>query len=585
MRAHSQLEIHIVDPGEPGQGVHDQRQPEHLVTNNSAGTITMFPPATIGTQQIRPPGPSLSEWARLMGYRRFPTGYCKAGDAAGETIGDNDYLPRRLLGEYLTWYYDHTVASLPKGVRVTHHRVRAADLEILENGSYVVVLEIGFRFESDFVFIATGHGTSPSGSRQRDFHSFVRKSANCNARLLYISDPYPMKKLAEISPQAVVAIQGLGLSAYDVIAELTVGRGGLFFHRCGKLIYRKSGHEPRMLLFSRSGVPFSARGINQKSRSRPYEARFFTREVIAAKRTRESCGRGFRQLDFEQELLPLLILEMAYVYRATTDGVWADPKTYVAEERDLSTIESLLCPLQDRSFANVCEYRQFFLNYMTHDLEEAAKGNVDGPIKAAAEVIRASLQCLRLSVEHNGLTPESHRRFIEYYVPMMNRLTLGPPAQRNYELLALLEAGVVDLAGGPGSIISTDADKAQFVVESRFSEGLWWTRADVLINARVAAFHPDEDSSQLFQNLLARRLVRSHCNGFYRPGGLDIDRCNHAVDADGNSQSTMWLIGYPVEGPNYFTTSLPLPGVASRHIADADMCAIELFGMLEGRGP
>jgi uncharacterized NAD(P)/FAD-binding protein YdhS len=434
--------------------------------------------------------------------------------------------------------------------------------------------------QSDFVFIATGHGTSRTQPKHRDFEAFVCTHARRNDRLLFVRNPYPVEKLVGVNTHAIVAIQGLGLAAYDVVSELSIGRGGRFVHRDGKLLYQKSGREPRMLLFSRSGLPFAARGKNEKAVGHSYKAHFFTKEAVGALRADRAAARGARQLDFDRELLPLLEKEMTYVYRSTKEGRWLNPETFTADDLDSSVIRLIMDPLQGPRFRDLLEYRRFFLNYLAEDLEEAEKGNVSGPIKAAVDVIRGSLQTLRFAVEYGGLVPVSHQRFIEYHLPTINRLTQGPPSQRNYELLALFEAGVVDLASGPGPVISADGDEGRFVIESEFAGGPSRLHADVLINARVDAFRPEEDSTQLFQNLLARGLIRPYCNGAYRPGGLDIDHHNHPIDRQGEPLSRIWVVGYPVEGANYFTTSLPLPGAPSRPIADATKCVVELFRML-----
>ena len=61
----------------------------------------------------------------------------------------------------------------------------------------------------------------------------------------------------KISPQAVVAIQGLGLTGHDVIAELTVGRGGRFAETGSRLRYLPSGREPRLLQRHGAAIVFT----------------------------------------------------------------------------------------------------------------------------------------------------------------------------------------------------------------------------------------------------------------------------------------------------------------------------------------
>ncbi|CAF3526358.1 unnamed protein product, partial [Rotaria sp. Silwood2] len=74
-----------------------------------------------------------------------------------------------------------------------------------------------------------------------------------------------INQLYSIPTEATVFVRGLGLSAHDVISQLTVGRGG-YFKRDGDamLNYYPSGKEPEMFLFSRQSLPFCARASNQK---------------------------------------------------------------------------------------------------------------------------------------------------------------------------------------------------------------------------------------------------------------------------------------------------------------------------------
>lgn len=577
-----EIDIHLIDPGEAGQGVHCHNQSKHLLMNTISGMVTMFPYEPLQGAPPRRPGPSLPEWARSSGYRRFGSEYRVAGSEEGEEVSDLDHLPRWLLGEYLSWYYAQI--AVPSGIRVIRHRQRAIDVHPLASGSFSVELENESRFEADFLFIATGHSTLRPNHEERQFETFVRACADRNGRLLYIRNPYPTAKLSSISSSATVAVQGFGLTAHDVISQLTVGRGGEFV-QTGKVVrYRKSGREPRLLVFSRNCLPFSGRGVHQK-KGRFYEAQFFTKAAVASKRAEAIASRGDGKLDFDADLMPLLLKEMAYVYRSTETGMWSDPKTYEPSQRELDIIRAMMDPLRGRTFSNLDDYRKFFMNYLRRDLDEAEKGNVGSAQKAAEEVIRDSRQTFRFAVEYGGLTPESHRRFVEHHVPVMNRVGYGPPRERNYEHQALFDAGLLDLASGPGPVVRTDSDLAQFVIESRFEGGCSSRAADVLIAARLDLIRPGEDDSPLMRNILERGLGRPYYNGFFHPGGLDIDKQSHPIRRNGEALRNAWVVGYPVEGPHYYTYALPLPGHFSRHIADADKCVLELFDLLSARFP
>jgi FAD-NAD(P)-binding len=568
----AKMDIHLVDPGDSGQGTHSSRQPSHLLTNTVANQLTMF---TDGQ------GPSFTEWAHAAGYRTFSGAHYPTGDGAGEIIGEHDYLPRNLLGEYLSWVFDRTVAALPPQVRVIHHRDRALDIERRGTTRLGVRLQEGFEIDSDFVFLATGHCERIPNADDRAFEEFVKKYSFRNDRLVYCSNPYPVDRIQRIAPGATVAVQGLGLTAHDVIAALTVGRGGRFEGTGKDMRYIPSGREPRIQLFSRQCLPFSARGVNQKGVSGAHKAAFFTREAVERLKERAERERGSRQLDFEQEVLPLLLHEMGYAYRTAKEQRHIPAQEYEFGPEDQEAVGSIIDPLREKGFANFGEFKKFFVDYVVNDLEHAEMGNLVSPVKAATDVIRDTRQSLRDAVESAALMPESHRAFNSRYVPLMNRISFGPPRRRSVELLALLDAGVVDLAGGPGCRVVADESTARFAIESDFGDGAETRYADALVIARLDLFHPESDRSPLTANLLAGGLVRPYTNGAFQPGGLDVDAADHPITAAGTPLPNVWAVGYLVEGPRYYTYALPRPRMNSQFTNDADACVRDMFGQIQ----
>ena len=574
------IEIHLIDPGECGQGTHYARQPHHLITNTIASQVTMFPPqSVVGGAD----GTSLAQWARLSGYRRVGSSFYPAGPDCGEEITDQDYLPRRLLGEYLTWVYDRVAQSLPRNIRLRHHRQLAVDVAKNEDGGYGVRLENGFVIESDFVFLTTGHCKRRPGKDDKIFMDFVEQYSKVNGKLCYFPHAYPVEQLSRISPDATVAVQGLGLTAHDIISELTVGRGGRFVPDGDGLRYEKSGREPHILLYSRSCIPFSVRGVNQKGVSGRYTPNFFTPEAIQSLRERAMATRGSDQLEFDKELIPLLMLDMGYVYRVAKEGKPISPDGFQLRDDERAAIEEILDPLRGKRFKDLASFKQFFRDYVIADLEEANKGNVDSPVKAITDVLRDVRESLRLSSEYGGLTPASHPIFVSDFVNLINRVTFGPPRHRNVELLTLWDAGVIDVAGGPEARTSVDPESAKFVIENRFPSGPARQTADALVMARIDVFSPVTDNSPLIRSLLRRGIVRPYLNGTYHPGGIDIDRANHPINAHGECEENLWAIGYLVEGPHFYTQELPRTLRYSRTTHDAEKCVVEMFDLISAR--
>lgn len=603
------LDINLIEPGECGPGVHTPRQPQHLLINTVASQVTMFP--AVGAVQHAPlcATPSLTTWARQSGYRRFGASYHRV-EGAGADITEADYLPRSMLGEYLAWSYQQVAAALPACVTLTHHRLRANDLWQQQDGRTAIELEGGFIVHSDFVFLTTGHGRNLPSDLDARLARFAHDHARYNSRLSFVRHIYPLDKLDRLGPEARVAIQGLGLSAHDVIAELTVGRGGAFVRQPGGqglLRYQRSGREPKLTLCSRNCLPYAARGINQKGLDGRHHPHFFTPDAVEALRRMALATRGSRQLDFDRELLPLLKREMAWVYRNTlartaalpanaraADGALSagaehaasaaalvpDPNTFEPDADDEALIDALLFPLGERQFADLDEFRGFFSDWLRADLQEARLGNADSATKAATDVLRDVRATLQAAVEHGGLTPASHRKFLNVYHPAINRASFGLPLRRNEELLALLDAGVIDIVSGPNSVVETDEDDSTYVLSTKFANGTERRPIDVLVVARLDGFFPEKDESLLIRNVLKRGLIRPYYNGVFHPGGIEIDDASQPLNTHGEPARNIWALGYPVEGCHYYTHALPRPMLRSRQVLDADRCVTAMFAQM-----
>jgi uncharacterized NAD(P)/FAD-binding protein YdhS len=569
----SLLSINIIEPGECGPGVHAARQPQHLLINTCAGQVTIFPFREAVGLASPCATVSLGEWARAQGYRRFGAQFVKLtpDEAAGAPVSDADCLPRQLLGLYLGWAYGQIAAAMPASVQLRHLRHRASDMLALPDGSFTVELENGFPVPSDFVFLATGHSRSILSDEEAWCRKFAQDHARYNASLLYLRHIYPLDCLRAIGADARVGIDGIGLAAHEVVAELTVGRGGQFEGEGAVLRYRRSGHEPALLLFSRHCVPAPARtaGAGQDGR---LPARYFTREAVRQLRAQRAdpC-----QLDFDTDLLPLLLQDMGYAWRSAEDGVATDPASYGLGLTERAAIEAMLFPLRGQTFAAPRAFATFFRALLAAELS--------APARASAEALRAAHPVLQDIVDHGGLTPASHRKFLSVYHPAFKRLTLGPACQRNAQLLALIDAGVLAVAAGPHAALRIDEERSQFALHSKFATGVVTEYLDALVVARLDPYSPETDDAVLTRNLLRRGIIRPFFNGNFHPGGLDIDRAGHPLDRNGRAASRLWALGCLAEGAHYGTHALPRPSTPTRQVLDADRCVRELFAQIEAR--
>ena len=187
-------------------------------------------------------------------------------DPTGQPIESHHFLPRRLMGEYLQWFYRALLAGAPPGVHIVHHPTAAVDLVARRDGSEEVRLANGGTVVADHVIVTSGHTAN--------------QSADDAGRVL---EPYPVGSYVETIPaDATVGVSGMGLVAVDVVTALTIGRGGEFVENGAGLRYRPSGREPRIQLFCRSGLPFTAKSVTGRDRTDVYRPLICTDEALDA---------------------------------------------------------------------------------------------------------------------------------------------------------------------------------------------------------------------------------------------------------------------------------------------------------------
>lgn len=578
------LQLHLIDPGVPGAGIHHPGQPDYLLLNTVASQITMFMDPTIENAGPLIPGPSLYEWAVGIQNTEYH-------------VGPNSYLPRRIFGEYLNWVFHYLVHRLQRYADVQLYPCEAIDLQRQSNGSFTISLSGGGSLNADYLFLTTGHAQNHPDHLDRERGDFVSAQHDRNRYLDYIvSSPYPINhQLRNVPLSASVAIEGMGLTAIDAVAALTVGRGGQF-HRnptTGELIYQPSGQEPALALYSRSGLPLSARADNQKGVSDQYRARFLTQDHVSRWRTEKKRG----ELDFFGDVFPLIERDMAHAYylsyaRQYHGAVFAALLDETLVRLDASSAKALLkrccpeipefswqslaAPIPKKAHKNRETYQIWLRTFLEQDLVEARRGNVDSPLKAACDVLRDVRDNLRNAIDFGALSSESHRAFMSDFVPVMNRLAVGPPLERIEEWLALAKAGYLDLGFGPGAYSTLDPEQASFIVNSRLFPHATF-RADVLVRAQVPKSSPAADQSVFIQHLLERGLIRPFCIDDVEIGGIEVDANLHIVSAKGEALDNAWALGTVCEGAKFYTYIVPRPYVGSTALVDANRTVGELF--------
>jgi uncharacterized NAD(P)/FAD-binding protein YdhS len=603
-----ELVIHLIDPHVfDGGQIWRSTQDRVLLMNTVACQVTIFVDDTVDCAGPVVAGPSLYEWARsiaLIGSPNVP----EAVRAEALTLGPDDYPSRPFYGSYLQWARDRIIWTAPPAVSFVSHQATAIDLRDTPDGLQEVQLHTGEIIGNvQSVVLSLGHMPHHLGDAETALNQFADQN---DLRYLPPSNP------ADVSLEAIpagepVILRGMGLNFFDYMALFTIGRGGTFVRDADDtLTYVPSGQEPRLVVGSRRGVPYHARGKNEKGSFGRHTPRYVTAEVIERLRSRADAGTP---ADFRRDIWPLIDQEVRTVYyatlvrerRCTCDAdeftnlfaaaepaavpTFGDPLAIEESEAQRTVLAKfdidpesgwdwrrIASPFSDADVSSTKKFRSWLRSYLDDEVREAVKGNVTGPRKAAMDVLRDLRNEIRLLVDHGGLSGDSYRDELQrWYMPLNAFLSIGPPAERIEQFGALMDAGVLEVLGPD---LRVDCSDGQFIAHSGTCPDLTVTAA-TLIEARL----PETDLHQTADPLLRTLLDRGECRphripirggGHWVAGGVAVTRRPYRLlDAHDRAHPRRFAFGVPTESVHWVTAAGIRPGVNSVILGDADAIA------------
>jgi uncharacterized NAD(P)/FAD-binding protein YdhS len=573
------VRLHLIEPAQLGGGVYSAEQPDFLILNNACGQLSLY--AAPDGDEPPPYAVGLHQWAMVSGYRWV--GYeCRIG-AGGTAIRPTDYLPRRLMGEYLVWFYDTLVDYAPQNLEIVRHYAAAVDISPALEGREAVLLDNDTTLTVDHVVLTSGH----TWNDERVVEGGVQ----------YLR-AYPIAGLDQSAPAgSSVAVAGMGLVGFDVLTALTVGRGGTFEDRgTDRLRYVPSGREPSIVLYSRSGAPYCAKSATGVDPYGQYQPVVCTPEEFAAL-TNPGGSAVRRHVDFRAELLPLLFAEMQARYYlqaallAGGDAESTEVRTALRQgwldghyEKVVDGLEprygrfdptAQLFAGSDRDYASAADYQAQAYDMIEADLTEAMRPG-GSPVKAAQEVLRILRDQLRSVIEFGGLSLDSYVEFQSNVRGRINRLEAGVPPMRSAQLLALMDAGVVRIPLGPNPEVTAGPDGIR--LSSTALEEPTSVTVDGVVRGYLDMPSLARSGSPLLKRLYAKGRLTQLSYGNTPVGSVAINEAFHPYDSEGRLQSNLSVLGVLTEGVRYFTHYLPSPRSRLRAVYDAQDCVESVIG-------
>lgn len=626
------LAIHMVDPYAPGAGHVWRREQSRLYLMNTQSFFpTLIPDQGVQAQPLA--GVTFDAWRVLMQKNiKHDAGNTGHLPSTGPTsfelnaedtlelsaLAATDFPSRPLYGSYLSWCFDQLRSALPGGVTLTIHPTHA--LKVVRgqaNGGFDVVLENGHSLGADRVVLALGHVDSELSPAQTG----LEKAAEDNG-LIYVPPAVPADvDWAAIPERETVLVRGMGLNFFDVLGQLTEGRGGRFVPT-GKdhgqsLEYRASGHEPLIVGASRRGTPYRAKAELAAYYPKSVTLRFLNEDAALAIHAMGATA------GFEHDIWPLLHRDTLWAYYTTlartqpsailVDGFldeldvvlhsgldgnsahWAGQLSALVAEsvnpESMLDLRALARPLSrplpgmdtKHRFTSQSALDAAVLSYLVEDAVSSARGE-DDPLKMAIGALNAGRAVVKSLVVDGGITQESWLGELRgWFEGFVEGLASGPPALRMEQLAALVRAGVVQFTGPDPLFTLRDG---HFKVSSPWVEGEAW-RADTLIEALAPSNRVKTTASPLLEQLLADGLVRPKImiasdGDAEVTSGLDVSLPPYRpLDADGHVVDGLYVLGLQLSSVQWGTAIAAQSGATYRSgyrtVLDADAIAADIL--------
>lgn len=600
------LDIHVVEPHEPGSGrIWRYDQHPGLMLNSAAADVTMFTDSSVACEGPAADGPGLAAWAAgvLDGSITDVPDFPRTIQEQLRNLTGDTFPTRQLQSQYLEWFFRRAVAAL--GGNITVHGTTALAIERVstrssaasDDGAHLVRLANGREVQADVVVTALGHTDSRPDAASAAWSGFAARHGGFHAAPSYTTDV----DYSPLAPGQHVIVAGMGLAFVDLLVLLTEGRGGRFEETAdGGLRYVASGREPRLLAGSRRGVPYHSKVSASLRGEAPGDLLFFTRGAV------DSLLALHTELDFRSHLWPLIAKEAGYgYYRELFTGSpkrvsksWAEFSSRFAALDWYSTareelvaasvpdsglhldLERLDRPFAGQSFPGHSEVQDAVAKYIEHDL--VLRDGPDHPETMALFValLKVYMDLGRL-VPPERLNARSQQTVHGWWHGFFSFVDSGPPPRRLREMLAVHRAGLLDFLG-PEMSVETDEATGEFVATSAQSSVA--VRAKAFIEARLPATSVARSLNPALQSVhnagLGTEQQLLTADGIHSTGKLLVSGKHQLVDAQGQAQDRIFGIGPGTSG--WGAGAFARPGTNAAPFRENDALARHILTVAAG---
>lgn len=558
------LKITLIDPFGVGGRVWSVDQPHELIMNTTSDYITLFTDSTCKMTGPCVQGPNLFEWSQEFAYsfitrQRYSNKFHLLDEI--KNLAYNDYASRSLYGAYLQWFYTYLQQRLDISMQL--QMIESTVTSINLKNQNIIVNTTDSVLSADNVIMALGHHENAYSADQIKLSNFSKEHG-----LNYWAPTEPQEYVFKnVPPQKTIILRGLGLSFFDAVTLLTIGRNGHYErNEKGTLIYHPSGLEPKIIAGSRRGYPLHGKGINDHPANQHDTPQFLNTAWIDQKLKAKKGTLG------GSELINRIHYEIEYAYykrlivkKYPALDVVQIMDTFRTASDPRSVIQKLPIKAHDYfdwiKLLNPSKSNLSLKEYLERDIAIGHEGTTNGPYAGALAMYHEIYNEIRRIIDAQLLTDDD---YYVYILKQLNKehsfLSVGPPVMRIEQLHALINAKIVTILA-PGMVVKTNKHLNTFETWSKLDPHRRYS-SDFLVDARLPKIDSSTSKNPLIRQLLDSGIGRAHQLSLnqehFNTGAVQVNIETETLSMDLQNHS-IFFWGIPTEGQRWLTTASPHP--------------------------
>ncbi len=344
----------------------------------------------------------------------------------------DDFPPRRVMGTYLNERFNSIFSVLETHKLFQLIKAEVKDINYQED-RLVVIDEFDNKFLCSECLLSIGHQSTFDDDQIKKWKVYAN-----NNKLLLVDNPYNFN-INDIKHEDKVAIRGFGLAMIDVVRMLTVEKGGVFKSGGteGKLLFIPSEKSVQKIAsFSLDGLPMVPKPLGYDVDRHFEVTEEQERQFEKAVRRALKAATKLSNLDFLLDPFSEIAAEKYISHPA------------VAFQTNVDTIKQIIKEwLLDMSYSHplILNTQLPTYDYMQNTVSMAL-GHAPPSIDFCVGQVWRHLQPKMYVVfSHCDLRDELMEKVIALD-ESTKRYSYGPPVESIQQLIALTEAGVLDLS-------------------------------------------------------------------------------------------------------------------------------------------